>query len=327
MHSRALRPLVPGAGLLALLLISGFRLSAEQEQQPTFRSGTRTVAVYATVSEDNGRLVPDLTRDDFEVREDGKVRPLTLFASENQPITIVVMLDRSGSMRTGYGLVRAGAEAFVKRLTAGDKARIGTFSSKIVMEPEEFTNNQDLLVRILRAGELPEGPTPLWNATDQAIDSLATQQGRRVVLVFTDGADNPGNFKTNNLTQIDAMEHAQREDVMVYAIGLESRTPPMGGGMPRGGLSGGFGGGNAFGVQRPDPGLPTIAGETGGGYFELRSADDLAATFTRVAEELHRQYALGFEPQKLDGKTHKLEVKVKKSGLKVRARKHYVATK
>ena len=113
------------------------------QQQPTFRSGTKTVAVYATVSENNGRLVPDLTRDDFEIREDGKVRPLTIFASEDQPITIVVMLDKSGSMRASYGLVRAGAEAFVRRLTAGDKARIGTFSSKVVMEPEDFTNNQD----------------------------------------------------------------------------------------------------------------------------------------------------------------------------------------
>ena len=150
-----------------------------------------------------------------------------------------------------------------------------------------------------------------------------------MVLLFTDGADNPGNFKTNNLTLMDVMERAQREDVMVYAIGLESRMPPQmgGGGMARGGLSGGFGGGNAFGIQRPDPGLPTIAGETGGGYFELRSADDLSGTFARVAEELHRQYALGFEPANLDGKTHKLEVKVKKPGLKVRARKHYVASK
>jgi VWFA-related protein len=330
MRSRVFTALALSAGLIALVPPARFRLDAEapDQQQPTFRSGTRTVAVYATVSENNGRLVPDLTRDDFEVREDGKVRPLTLFASESQPITIVVMLDKSGSMRTAFGLVRGGAEALVKRLAPGDKGRIGTFSSKIVMEPEEFTGDQEALVRILRTGEPPEGPTPLWNAANEAVGSLATQQGRRVVLLFTDGADNPGNLKTNNLTEIDVMERAQREDVMVYAIGLESRTPPMGGGGPaRGGLSGGFGGGNPFGVQRPDPGLPTIAGETGGGYFELRSADDLSSTFTRVAEELHRQYALGFEPEKLDGKTHKLEVKVKKSGLKVRARKHYVASK
>ena len=328
MRSRA-RHIPAVSGVVAIFFaITASGPSADQ-QQPPFRSGTKTVAVYATVSENNGRLVPDLTRDDFEIREDGKVRPLTIFATENQPITIVVMLDKSGSMRASYGLVRAGAEAFVRRLTAGDKARIGTFSSKIVMEPEDFTNDQEGLVRILRGGERPEGPTPLWNAANEAVTALGTQQGRRVVLLFTDGADSPGNFKTNNLSLMDVMERAQREDVMVYAIGLESRAAPAmgGGGMGRGGgLGGGFGG-NAFGIQRPDPGLPTIAGETGGGYFELRSADDLSGTFTRVAEELHRQYALGFEPEKLDGKTHKLEVKLKRPGLKVRARKHYVASK
>jgi VWFA-related protein len=328
MTSRALRVSAVSCAAAILLAIPVSGRSADQ-QQPPFRSGTKTVAVYATVSENNGRLAADLARDDFEIREDGKVRPLTLFASENQPITIVVMLDKSGSMRASYGLVRAGAEAFVRRLTAGDKARIGTFSNKIVMEPDEFSNNQDSLIRILREGERPEGPTPLWNAASDAIEALSAQDGRRVVLLFTDGADNPGNFRTNNLSVMDVMERAQAQDVMVYAIGLESRTPPMGGGggMARGGLSGGFGGNNPFGIQRPDPGLPTIAGETGGGYFELRSADDLSNTFSRVAEELHRQYALGFEPDKLDGKTHKLEVKVKKPGLKVRARKHYVASK
>ena len=319
---------VVSAAAVALLVQLSASGGQEGGQQAPFRSGTKTVAVYATVSEENGRLMPDLTRDDFEIKEDGKVRPLTIFASEIQPITIVVMLDKSFSMKTSYALVRAGAETFVRRLMAGDKARVGTFSSKIEILHEDFTSDQEALVRILRSGEPPIGPTPLWNAVNEGITALSGQQGRRVILAFTDGIDSPGNLKTNNLTLMDAMERAQREDVMVYAIGLESRTPPMGGGGGGGGFgTGGFGGGNPLGTQRPDPGLPTIAGETGGGYFELTRSDDLAATFGRVADELHRQYALGFEPSKLDGKTHKLEVKVKKPGLKVRARKHYIASK
>jgi hypothetical protein len=107
---------------------------------------------------------------------------------------------------------------------------------------------------------------------------------------------------------------------MVYAIGLEGRVPP--------GSSSGFGTyPNPFGVERPDPGLPMIAGETGGGYFELTRTDDLAKTFARVAEELHKQYALGFEPQVFDGKTHKLKVRVTKPGMTARARKSFVASK
>ena len=77
--------------------------------------------------------------------------------------------------------------------------------------------------------------------------------------------------------------------------------------------------------QKPDEGLPKIAAETGGGYFELTSTNDLASTFARVADELHRQYALGFEPPKLDGKSHKLEVRIKKPGMTARARKSYIA--
>jgi VWFA-related protein len=139
------------------------------------------------------------------------------------------------------------------------------------------------------------------------------------------------NFKTNNVSVMDVVDRATREDMMVYAIGLESRMPfgrrqaPLAGG---GGFGGGFGGQSGGGMtQRPDPGLPRIAEETGGGYFELTRADDLKATFARVADELHRQYALGFEPVKLDGKRHDLEVKVKARGMKVRARKNYVAAK
>ena len=107
---------------------------------------------------------------------------------------------------------------------------------------------------------------------------------------------------------------------MVYAIGLQTtvlRRPGGGGGI------GGFTGGMTS--VRPDPGLATIADETGGGYFELNRSEDLASTFARVADELHRQYALGFDPPKLDDKMHKLEVRVTTKGAKVRARKEYFA--
>jgi hypothetical protein len=109
----------------------------------------------------------------------------------------------------------------------------------------------------------------------------------------------------------------------------------MGGRMGRGGGSGGRGGygppprgsrQTAGRDQKPDAGLAKIAAESGGGYFELESTDDLGATFARVADELHRQYAMGFSPEKLDGKTHKLEVRVKRDGMTARARRSYVAT-
>lgn len=302
-------------------------------QQPTFRSGANTVAVYATVTDSSGRLVPNLTREEFEIYDNGKLQPLTLFAAETQPLSVAIMLDRSGSMQENFRLVNLGAEEFVRRLLPIDKARIGTFAAEITLQPEEFTSDQETLVEVLRGEMQKAGPTPLWNAANKAMAALVEQDGRRVVLLFTDGVDSPMNFRTNNVSVMDVIDRATREDVMVYAIGLESRMPygrrqsPMPG-IGGGGFGGGFGGSSGGGMtQRPDPGLPKIAEETGGGYFELTRADDLQATFARVAEELHQQYALGFEPTKLDGKRHEVEVKVKSRGMKVRARKYYVAAK
>jgi Ca-activated chloride channel family protein len=310
-------PRIPS--LLPIAVLTALAAATTQTwQQPTFKSGAKTVAVYATVTDGKGRLIPDLVREDFEIYDNGRLQPISIFSSDIQPITVVMMLDRSGSMQGNVKLVELAGEAFVRRLIAGDKARIGSFASQIEIYPDDFTNNQDELVRILRGGLQQSGPTPLWNAVDVAITNLLPQEGRRVVLVFTDGRDNPGNFKFDNKSVMDVLDRAQRENVMVYAVGLESR----GGGFP---TRGGFGGGMA--AQGPDPGLPTIAEETGGGYFELRRAEDLAGAFSRVAEELHRQYAIGFEPQKLDDKMHRIELKVKKPGMKTRARRNYRASK
>ena len=316
---------VPARILLSgVCLVAAFGLSVSARQQPTFKSGARTVAVYTTVTDPDGRLVTDLTKEDFEVYDNGKLQPLSLFASDIQPITLVMMLDRSGSMKANFELVEAAAEAFVRRLLPEDKVRIGSFAARIQVDPEDFTNDYERLIGILRSELQPAGPTPLWNAVNVAMNALAKQDGRRVVLVFTDGVDQPMNFKGDNVSHKDAQKRAQQEDVMVYAVGLESHVPYGGRRAPlpgRGGLM--MERRNI--VQKPDEGLAKIAAETGGGYFELTRAEDLRSAFSRVAEELHRQYALGFEPTKLDGKAHKLEVRLKKPGMKARARKSYIA--
>ena len=321
---------VPRLLLAAGCVVAAFGITAAARQQAPFKSGARTVAVYATVTDAGGRLVPDLTQDDFEIYDNGKLQPVSVFASDLQPITIVVMLDRSGSMRANNRLVEAAGEAFVERLLPADKARIGSFAARIQVDPRDFTSDKDEMLRILRTELQPDGPTPLWNAVNVGMTALLRQEGRRVVLVFTDGVDQPMNFSTHNVSLHDAMSRAQEEDVMVYAIGLESHVPYGGRRAPMGGGYGGYGGfhgrqGGAMVSQKPDEGLAKIALETGGGYFELTNTEDLHSTFAHVADELHRQYALGFVPPKLDGKTHKLEVRLKRPGLTARARKSYVA--
>jgi Ca-activated chloride channel family protein len=303
---------------------------AGQTQGP-IRSGAETVAVYATVADATGRLVTDLTRDDFEVLDNGKPQPLTIFTSDTQPITIVVMLDRSESMRANFRLVEAAADEFVRRLLPGDRARLGSFATRIQVDPRDFTGDRAELTEILRTELQPAGPTPLWNAIGVGITALARQDGRRVVLVFTDGVDRPFNGSSRNLSLRDVTRRAEAENVMVYGIGLAIRMSfPGRGGRGYGGGFGGYGGGGGRGGMRtieqgPDPGLAKLSAESGGGYFELTTTNDLGSTFARVADELHRQYGLGFVPAKLDGKRHDLEVRVKRPGLVARARRSYIA--
>jgi VWFA-related protein len=285
-----------------------------------------------TVTDQAGIQVPNLTRDDFEVYDNGKRQTITLFESGVQPITLVMMLDRSGSMMGNFNLVRSGAEQFVAQLLPGDKARIGSFANRIQVDPRDFTSSQRDLIAILRTDLQEPGPTPLWNAVNVAITALQHQDGRRVVLVFTDGVDRPPG--SNNVSLREAMKHAEEEDVLVFAIGLAGRVGFGRGrrGGPGGGPGGGFGGfGGVFGppqeTTKPDPGLPRIALATGGGYFELTSTNNMSGTFMRIADELHRQYTLAFTPPRFDGKTHKLEVRLRRPDLSVRARRTYFARK
>jgi VWFA-related protein len=322
-----MRAVTSGIIVLATLGLGG--AIAGQEKGP-FRSGASTVAVYTTVTDGSGRLVPDLDRDRFEVYDNGKPQVISTFASDLQPITIVMLIDRSLSMLSNFTLVEKAAEAFVDRLFPADKARIGSFSDRVQLDPREFTSDKGALRIILKTELQPPGPTPLWNAVGVGMTALLRQEGRRVVLVFTDGMDRPLNGNSRNVTLKDAIRRAEQEDVMVHGIGLASRMPFGGRGYGRRGRGGsGMGGGGQRPgeTDKPDPGLQKLALASGGGYFELTSTRDLASTFARVADELHRQYLIGFVPQKLDGKAHTLEVRVKGEGLVARARKSYVAAR
>src|SRR5262249_6242473 len=154
--------------------------AAAQQTPPSFTSGVRTVAVYATVTNAQGRLVPDLTRDDFTIDDDGKRQTLTVFSNDIQPITVLMLLDRSGSKKPNYNRGVQAAEAFVGAMGASDKARIGTFATRIQIDPPDFTSDRQALVKVLHSDLETDGPTPLWNAVDLAIDKLLLEPGRRV---------------------------------------------------------------------------------------------------------------------------------------------------
>jgi Ca-activated chloride channel family protein len=287
---------------IAILVAATLTVAAGQET-PTFKATTQIVSVPATVLDGQGRLVPNLEQDEFTILDNGKPQQITFFQNETQPFTVVVMLDYSASMTSSLDLLRAASEQFLLRMLPQDKGQVGAFSDRIEFSGK-FTNDRDDLISALR--DLQYGnPTRLWDAVDQSIDMLKPVDGRKVVLVFTDGDD------TYSKTGFGAvLDHAKQNEVMVYAIGLQST----------------YFNGQRMVRSQPDRSLKKIAEETGGGYFELKKTDELAPTFTRVAQELHSLYTIGFSPAALDGKEHKLDLKMKQSGMVARARKSYIAS-
>src|SRR3984893_160832 len=138
---------MPGA--LGFAAATSAALLAQQPQGPTFKSGTQVVSLFVTVADAQKRLVPDLTKEDFDVFDNEKPQPITYFDNSIHPITVIVMLDTSGSMTGTIALLRQAAEQFVIRLLPEDRGRVGAFNDKIQLSAR-FTNNRDELVTNIR---------------------------------------------------------------------------------------------------------------------------------------------------------------------------------
>jgi VWFA-related protein len=311
------------ASAACALSVSG--LWAQQEQQgPTFRGAAESVRVFVTVLDRDGRLVSDLAQNDFEVRDEGKPQPITLFDNTPQPIRLITMLDVSGSMYGNLPLLRQASDALFKRLRPDDQLRIGSFGHDITISPESFTNNPEQLRSALPRSIAEDAPTPLWRALDQATSAFKEAKDERsVILVLSDGRDSgPIGFRERYVSQGEVIDRARVEDVMIYGIGMRSRgARPTMPGLGPGGLQA------ALAADLADPGLAKVAQETGGGYIEIRPSQDLGEAFAQVADELHAQYLIGYAPPKRDGKVHDIDVRVNKPALKARARKNYLAPK
>jgi VWFA-related protein len=309
-----------------------------------FKSTADLVSIYATVRDEAGRLVPGLTRDDFTVSDNGKRQTLVHFTNDVHPFSAVVMLDRSASMTDHHELVRDAGRAFVRAMLPADAARVGSFSDTIRISPEDFTSDHDALAALLD-DLLETGASPVWTALDRGITSLATRPGRRVLLVLTDGYNDPPLGLP--ITELeDVIRRARYNDILMYVIGFAATEtvastpilPRPVGSPPKPRRPGGFPGQPTplplppgrptmitTKVQPPYKGLRILADETGGGYYEMDATGDLSATFARIADELHRQYWMAFTPAKLDSRIHEIEVKVRRRGVEVRARKSYFA--
>jgi Ca-activated chloride channel family protein len=314
---------------LALALFACATLAAQTPQQPTFRGEARTVPVYVTVTDGAGGFATDLTRDDFEVRDNGKLQAITQFTTDAQPLSVLLLIDGSSSMMGVLNSVIEAANVFIVRMLPADRTGIGSFADRFEMR-QPFTSNRDeLLAHLQNQFNIRLGlETRLWEGLWESVIALREEKGRRVVLVLSDGKNwvaGATSFNTlprrgapgtpprtvtvpsapSSVTPGSVLTTALTRDVMIYAVSVWTRFEGA--------------------AEAPDQRMSQLAEDTGGGFIELRESDDILTTVAQISRELHQQYVLGFQPQVLDGKLHKLDVRVKRAHGSVRARRSYVA--
>ncbi len=308
-----------------------------------FRSTTELINVTATVTDGTGRFVSGLTKDDFQVREDGQRQVISHFSSERVPVSLGIVLDVSGSMS---GDKFRAAERAIGRFTYDllapeDEVFILSFSDQTDLVSDWTTDRQRLAAALARIR--PRGGTALYDAVAEAVPMAQTgRHKKKAVVVISDGND------TDSQTDPDSLQSLIREtEVLVYAIGIDSAGGPTrtsGGtwsGQPRIQLPFPFPGGGPWGRPRPRYPMPpsaggandrvnvdvlrTITDDSGGRTEVIRTAYDLDPATASIADELSQQYSLGYVPPRTkDGRWHTIEV-LARGNFQVRARRGYLA--
>jgi len=325
------------------------------DQGVRFRSGVEVINVTATVSDANGRFVPGLRQDDFVVYEDNTQVEVTNFSAERVPVSLGIALDTSGSMAGNKMEAARGALIrFVDDLLdRSDELFLYRFSSYPALA-QGWTNDRQ---RILRALDrmTPNGGTAMYDAISEAIPLAQQGQNRKKALVvISDGNDTASQLGVRDLKQ-----QIRESEVLVYAIGIDGegeatvrRAPPQPPripmpiplpfpGAPRGRSGwppppppiGGTGGnGGAWQRGRQDDrvnvtALRDMTDDSGGRTEIVRDARDLDPATAGIADELSKQYYLGYtSPGQKDGRWHAIRVEVKNRAYRVRSRRGYTAS-
>jgi Ca-activated chloride channel homolog len=281
-----------------------------QSPRPAFRAGVDLVSLSVTVIDPAQRYVTDLTRDDFEVFENGSPQRLTFFARTDVPLAMALLLDTSASMEEALPAAQEAAIGFIRELGPADVATVIDFDSRVNIA-QDFTSNAANLERaILRTSA--DGSTALYNAVYVALKELNRIRvqddapRRRAIILLSDGED------TASLVEFDeVLDLASRSDTAIYAIRLSAGADPR----PRG--------------RRPDATfiLRQLTQQTGGrAFFPLRTAE-LADVYGDIRHELSSQYSLAYESNspRADRRFRRITVRVNRAGATIRTRQGYYA--
>jgi VWFA-related protein len=294
------------------------------QEGTVIRTEVNVVNVLCAVRDSKGKLISNLGKSDFEIREDGKPQQILYFTRETKlPLTLGVLVDSSPSQGRLIADEQRGAGIFLQQvLGRQDQAFLMSFDVNVELL-QDLTGSVDFLRRALEdvhenGGGSMQGPLPtagggthLYDAVYlAATEVLQKEVGRKAIILITDGQD-----QGSKLTRPDAIKAAQKVDTIIYGILYVDRA-----------FYGGYGGFGGFGYSGEGT-LKAMAEETGGRIFRPRNDRELGETFEQISSELRSQYSLGYTPTNAarDGGYRRIDVKALPGGLRVQARKGYYA--
>ena len=318
----------------------------EVDENDVIRVNTTLVTIPVSVMDRNGKYIPNLRQQDFHIYEDGVEQQVAYFASVEKPFTVALVLDTSGSTRFRLDEIQNAAIAFVNQLRPDDRVMVVSFDDDIHVLSEP-TSNRFALQRAILNAQSGEG-TRLYDAVDFIINRRFNRiEGRKAIVLFTDGVDTT----SRNASYSSNVRDAEELDALIYPVqydtyndmggsspwpyprrrqpGIILRWPfPLPFPMPGGG--GGVGGGPGTSpedYERANEYLADLAHKTGARTYRADSISNLTQSFALIAEELRRQYSLGYYPRRAAqaGQRRQIAVKVNQPNLVVRARDSYIS--
>ena len=305
-----------GSKHLSVLLLFAANVCA-QDATTLFSTDVRVVSLFATVRDTQGHVVPNLTKEDFTLEEDGRPQTIRYFSQESGlPLTLGLLIDTSVSQRRVLAEERSASYRFLTQVLRPDKDRAFLIHFDRVVELlQDLTASREKLGNALARLATPkrqpgkpawsEGGTDLYDSVLLSADELMLKQtGRKAIVLLTDGVDNG-----SKVDLFRAIESAQRADTLVYSILFSDRGAYDG-------VYAGMNGKNA---------LQRISRETGGAFFEVSHSDPISAIYLQLEKELRDQYSIGYTSDRSNSSSgyRKIHLATKRSGLHVEARDGY----